>query len=286
MPSSRTARNVVRFMLAWFALYLGAAVASPLLTSGGYAVICSADGIVRLVQTDDAGEPGEARASLHCPLCVPAGAPPPPRSGSRRRRCSRSPTPCVRRRQRGRRPAPQRRPRRAALPARPDPRRGGTSATSRRPSALLHPACKRGLRDRARSSLERISIMERTVWAGALALALPLVGVAQEADDAPPVKTLGVVTVTGGRPTSLPTQIPTTMEGVTREQIERSDQRHRQRGRAQVLSEPAGAQALHRRLQPRRSSRAAPRAPATARARPSMPTASCCPTTSATASAA
>jgi hypothetical protein len=78
MPSSRTARSVARFMLAWFALYLGATVASPLLTSGGYAVVCSADGIARLVQTDDAGNPDEARASLHCPLCVPAGAPPPP----------------------------------------------------------------------------------------------------------------------------------------------------------------------------------------------------------------
>ena len=64
--------------------------------------------------------------------------------------------------------------------------------------------------------------MQRIVWAGALALALPLVGIAQEADDAPPVKTLGVVSVTGPRPTSLPTQIPTTMESATREQIERS----------------------------------------------------------------
>ncbi|MBU2289246.1 MAG: TonB-dependent receptor, partial [Gammaproteobacteria bacterium] len=36
------------------------------------------------------------------------------------------------------------------------------------------------------------------------------------------VKSLGVVTVTGGQPTSLPTQIPTTIEGVTREQIETS----------------------------------------------------------------
>jgi iron complex outermembrane receptor protein len=44
---------------------------------------------------------------------------------------------------------------------------------------------------------------------------------AQETDDTP-VKTLGVVRVTGPRPTSLPTQIPTTMEGATREQIERS----------------------------------------------------------------
>ncbi|WP_422823178.1 TonB-dependent receptor [Variovorax ureilyticus] len=41
------------------------------------------------------------------------------------------------------------------------------------------------------------------------------------ADDAPErVKSLGVVTVTGGQPTSLPTQIPTTIEGVTREDIE------------------------------------------------------------------
>ena len=36
-----------------------------------------------------------------------------------------------------------------------------------------------------------------------------------------PVKELGVVTISGGQPTSLPTQIPTTIEGVTREQIER-----------------------------------------------------------------
>ncbi|WP_241687874.1 TonB-dependent receptor [Janthinobacterium sp. 17J80-10] len=41
-------------------------------------------------------------------------------------------------------------------------------------------------------------------------------GVATDA----PVKELGTVTVYGGRPTSLPTQIPTTMEGTTKEQIE------------------------------------------------------------------
>lgn len=41
------------------------------------------------------------------------------------------------------------------------------------------------------------------------------------AQDAP-AKSLGVVTVNGGQPTSLPTQIPTTMEGVEREQIERT----------------------------------------------------------------
>jgi len=37
-----------------------------------------------------------------------------------------------------------------------------------------------------------------------------------------PAKSLGMVTVTSGQPTSLPTQIPTTIEGVTREQIEQT----------------------------------------------------------------
>ncbi|VTY32386.1 putative TonB-dependent receptor BfrD [Xylophilus ampelinus] len=44
---------------------------------------------------------------------------------------------------------------------------------------------------------------------------------AAPADDAPErTKSLGIVTVTGGQPTSLPTQIPTTIEGVTREEID------------------------------------------------------------------
>jgi iron complex outermembrane receptor protein len=37
-----------------------------------------------------------------------------------------------------------------------------------------------------------------------------------------PVRSLGVVTITSGQPTSLPTQIPATMESVTREQIART----------------------------------------------------------------
>ena len=49
---------------------------------------------------------------------------------------------------------------------------------------------------------------------------------AQAATDAvsvdAPVRHLGVVTVSGGQLTSLPTQIPATMEGITREQIEQS----------------------------------------------------------------
>lgn len=57
------------------------------------------------------------------------------------------------------------------------------------------------------------------------ALAFPLVfeasarSVTAQAQTDTPAKSLGVVTVNSGQPTSLPTQIPATIEGVTREQI-------------------------------------------------------------------
>ncbi len=67
----------------------------------------------------------------------------------------------------------------------------------------------------------------------ALAIAFPLVyspvASAQSdpapvavADNTAPTKSLGTVTVNSGQPTSLPTQIPTTIEGITREQLERT----------------------------------------------------------------
>jgi iron complex outermembrane recepter protein len=58
-------------------------------------------------------------------------------------------------------------------------------------------------------------------WRGATALAFPLAAFAQTPAEAP-ARSLGVVTVNSGQPTSLPTQIPTTIEGVTREQIEQT----------------------------------------------------------------
>lgn len=68
--------------------------------------------------------------------------------------------------------------------------------------------------------------MKKFRRAAACAAAFPLVAPvwAQPVPDLAeaPGKALGVVTITGGQPTSLPTQIPTTMEGITREQVEQS----------------------------------------------------------------
>jgi iron complex outermembrane receptor protein len=60
-----------------------------------------------------------------------------------------------------------------------------------------------------------------TRLAVALAAAFPFIAAAHD-EPAPPVRDLGTVTIMSGQPTSLPTQIPTTIEGITREQIESS----------------------------------------------------------------
>lgn len=56
------------------------------------------------------------------------------------------------------------------------------------------------------------------LFAGVSLAAASTMAWGEDASDAP-VKTLGVVTIVGHLPTSLPSQIPTTMEGVDREQI-------------------------------------------------------------------
>lgn len=61
--------------------------------------------------------------------------------------------------------------------------------------------------------------LHRIAAACAAAFSLPVPTLAQ---DGTPARALGTVTVTGGQPTSLPTQIPATMEGTTRERIEES----------------------------------------------------------------
>ena len=68
--------------------------------------------------------------------------------------------------------------------------------------------------------------MQKSLIAAAIALAHPGIALSQGAsspsDDNTHTKELGVISVTASRPTSLPTQIPTTTHGITREEIARS----------------------------------------------------------------
>jgi hypothetical protein len=65
-------------VLAWFALFLGSAIASTVIQPGSVQMICSADGGMKMV--DMRGDDGElkASASIDCPLCASVTAPPPP----------------------------------------------------------------------------------------------------------------------------------------------------------------------------------------------------------------
>lgn len=77
MPALRHARDLVRFVLAWFVLSLGVAMASPVVHPQEMELVCSAAGAIKvIVQTDDGAR--ELGAShLDCPMCVLTGAPPP-----------------------------------------------------------------------------------------------------------------------------------------------------------------------------------------------------------------
>ena len=62
--------------------------------------------------------------------------------------------------------------------------------------------------------MARLGLGLGTAVAAGAALALPLAGGAQVPEGAPD-RELGTVTVIGRRPSSLPTRIPTTIEGIT-----------------------------------------------------------------------
>jgi len=64
-------------VLAWYALVVALASASPWLASQRMELVCSGGGGVKLVQQQ--GDDGQAMAGhgLECALCLPYGAPPP-----------------------------------------------------------------------------------------------------------------------------------------------------------------------------------------------------------------
>ena len=76
MQALRNASFLARLVLAWFALSLGAAVASPVLHPQGVQLVCSAGGALKLVLPADDGQAPQVRSGMDCPLCVSVDAPP------------------------------------------------------------------------------------------------------------------------------------------------------------------------------------------------------------------
>lgn len=80
MSALRHFRSLACFMLAWFAMAIGVATASPFVHPQAMEMVCSAAGDVKLIVLSDDGTQEQRGHTLDCPLCVHLGgaAPPPP----------------------------------------------------------------------------------------------------------------------------------------------------------------------------------------------------------------
>ena len=70
MQTLRHARQLTRFVLVWFALALGVAMASPLVSPQSIDMVCSSGGVMKLVVTDEGDQAQPASQSMDCPLCM------------------------------------------------------------------------------------------------------------------------------------------------------------------------------------------------------------------------
>jgi hypothetical protein len=77
MQTLRSARLLARLALVWFALSLGAAIASPLVHPRAMELVCSGAGAMKLLVKTDDGASEVSSHTLDCPLCASLGAPPP-----------------------------------------------------------------------------------------------------------------------------------------------------------------------------------------------------------------
>jgi hypothetical protein len=77
----RNAIQLTRFVLVWFALSIGVAIASPVVNPQVMDLVCTSTGSMKLVvQGQNNGDVEGVAASSHtldCPLCASISAPPP-----------------------------------------------------------------------------------------------------------------------------------------------------------------------------------------------------------------
>ena len=78
MQTLRRAHWITRLVLVWFALFIGAAVASPLVQQDQTQMVCSAMGGMKMVNPDTGDDASPTvKVGMDCPLCMPMAAPAP-----------------------------------------------------------------------------------------------------------------------------------------------------------------------------------------------------------------
>jgi hypothetical protein len=77
MQQLRNAKLIARFVLVWFALSIGVAIASPMVRPQAMQLICSGAGAMKVIAIGDDGKVPATSHTLNCPLCASISAPPP-----------------------------------------------------------------------------------------------------------------------------------------------------------------------------------------------------------------
>jgi hypothetical protein len=72
----RPRAGLIQFVLLWFVLSLGAAIASPVIHPQSMEFVCSSTGAVKMIVHLDDGVQEIGESHLDCPLCLLGGPPP------------------------------------------------------------------------------------------------------------------------------------------------------------------------------------------------------------------
>lgn len=78
LQTLRNARWLARLVLVWFALFIGVAIASPMVKPVAGQIVCSAMGGMKMVMDGEGDQGTLPSASMDCPLCAPLITPPTP----------------------------------------------------------------------------------------------------------------------------------------------------------------------------------------------------------------
>ena len=77
MQFLRSSKRVVSFVLVWFALFLGASMATAAIKSDQLQMVCSPGGVMKWVDTDGQEVALEIGSDMDCPLCASVSVPAP-----------------------------------------------------------------------------------------------------------------------------------------------------------------------------------------------------------------
>jgi hypothetical protein len=71
MNHFRQAHSLSRFVLVWFALSLGVAIASPWVSPQSVELVCTTGGAMKLISSDAADDSVASVQNMDCALCMP-----------------------------------------------------------------------------------------------------------------------------------------------------------------------------------------------------------------------